>query len=126
MNILREKILQAAGFDINDRNICLAKIKENGYNIRFIRNPDKEVQLASVRKNLYSIKHIRNPDKEVQLEAVRQDGDSIQYIHSPDKEVQMEAIKQSDYNIGVILLCPDWKELEEEIENALLCKEIIE
>jgi hypothetical protein len=84
------------------------------------------VQLEAVRKNGSFIHYIDNPDKEVQLAAVRQYGLSIEYIHNPDKEVQMEAIKQSNYEIKVIVMCPDWQEWEEEIDNFLVCKEIIE
>jgi DNA-binding Lrp family transcriptional regulator len=103
-SIVTEAIISAAGFDITDRESCL----------------------AAIRKNAYYIRYIHNPDKEVQLEAVRQYGESILYIHNPDKEVQMEAIKSSDYDIDVIVLCPDWKDFEEEIENYVVCKEIIE
>jgi hypothetical protein len=35
-------------------------------------------------------------------------------------------IRQSDYNIAVIVMCSDWEEWEEEIDNYVMCKEIIE
>jgi hypothetical protein len=103
-SIVTEAIISAVGFDITDRKSCLAAVRQYGYNIQYIRNPDKEVQ----------------------LEAVRQHGWSIRWIHNPYKEVQLAAIRQSDYNIDIIAMCPNWKDFEEEIENYLACKEIIE
>jgi hypothetical protein len=36
------------------------------------------------------------------------------------------AIKKSNYDSSMIALCPDWEEWEEEIDNHVMCKEIIE
>jgi hypothetical protein len=38
----------------------------------------------------------------------------------------MAAIEQSGYNIKVIAICPDWKEMEKEIEDCRIIKDIIE
>jgi len=59
----------------------LEAVKENGYSIRYMHNPDKELQLEAVKRNGYSIRYIHNPDKEVQLEAAKETGNSIQYMH---------------------------------------------
>ena len=46
----------------------------------------KDVQLEAVKEDGYSVKFIKNPDKEVQLEAVKEDGYSIQFIRTSDRE----------------------------------------
>jgi hypothetical protein len=114
------------GFNPLDRESCLAEVKQNGYNIQWIHNPDKELQLEAVKRDGYSIQFIQNPDKEVQLEAVKQNGYSIQWIHNPDKKVQLVAIEQSGYDIRVIAMCPNWTEITEDLYNYLICKDIIE
>ena len=43
-------------------------------------------KLRVVKQRGWSIQYINNPDKDVQLEAVKQDGYSIQCIHYPDKD----------------------------------------
>jgi len=123
---LMEKIRSAAGFDITNPKECLAAVKEGGYNIQYIQNPDKEVQIVAVKQNGYSIRFIRNPDKEAQLAVIQQNPFNICYIRDPDKEVQMAAINKSEYDVEIILSCPDWEDLAEEIENNMIIKDIIE
>jgi len=101
---LHEDIINKIGFDPLDRESCLAAVRRDGYNIRYIRDPDKEVQ----------------------LEAVKQRGYYIRYIQNPDKEVQLAAIESSGYDLRVIATCHDWKEMEEEIETCRIIKDIIE
>ena len=54
----------------------------------------KEKQLAAVKQNGYNIQYIPNPDKDVQLIAVKQDGKSIQHIPNPDKDVVVRYLLQ--------------------------------
>jgi len=62
-------------------------VKQSGWAIQYIPNPDKEVQLEAVKQDGLAIRFITNPDKDVQLAAVRQDTNAIKFIFNPDKEV---------------------------------------
>jgi hypothetical protein len=75
--------------------VQLAAVKQDGYIIKFIKNPSPEVQLEAVKQNSCAIQRINNPGLEVQLAAVRNYGCSIYYIDNPSPEVQLEAVKQS-------------------------------
>jgi urease gamma subunit len=84
------------------KGIQLEAVKQNGFAIQYIHNPDKEIQLEAVKENGHVLIYIYNPDKDVQLEAVKEDGQAIQYVYNPDKDVQMEAVKQNRYAIKYI------------------------
>jgi DNA-dependent RNA polymerase auxiliary subunit epsilon len=101
---LKDKIIQHLGFDPDNEQECLEAIKDYPYNIVYISKPSEEVQ----------------------LEAVKDDPESIRFIKNPSIEVQKAAIYSSRYNIEVIVLCPDWKEFEKEIEDNMMIKDIIE
>jgi hypothetical protein len=80
----------------HDEAFQLKKIKEDGYRIKYIRNPSEKVCLEAVKQNGYSIQYIHNPSKEVCLEAVKQNGTLIQYIHDPSKEICLEALTEGN------------------------------
>jgi hypothetical protein len=47
--------------------VQLETVKENGWLIKFIKNPSSQVQLEAVKQNCYSVKFIDNPSLEVLL-----------------------------------------------------------
>ncbi|WP_164703572.1 DUF4116 domain-containing protein, partial [Aliarcobacter skirrowii] len=49
----------------------LKAVRQNGYAIRYIKNPSEEVQLEAVKRNVNAIEYIKNPSEKVQLEAVK-------------------------------------------------------
>ena len=56
----------------------------------------KAKQLEAVKQNGYSIRFIHNPDKEVQLEAVKQDGNSIRFIHTLTPELLIAYLESKE------------------------------
>ena len=81
-------------------------VKENGYSIKFIKNPCLEVQLEAVKEDVYSIEYIKNPYLEVQLEAIKQNGGSIKYINNPYLEVQLEAVNSCKFKWSLNTIKP--------------------
>ena len=67
----------------------LLKIDPNLYHLtkKSILYPTLKQQLAAVKQDGYNICYIRDPNLEVQLAAVKQDGNSIQYIEDPHSDV---------------------------------------
>jgi len=47
--------------DTASEAVQLAAVEENGYSIRFIKEPSEPVQLAAVKQGSYSIQHIKEP-----------------------------------------------------------------
>lgn len=47
------------------------------------------------------------------------------YIQKPTINVQLEAIRKSNYHGGVIFICPNIKQLAEQVHNEMIIKEII-
>ena len=45
-------------------------VKENGYNIKYIKNPCLEAQLEAVKEDIRSIQYIKNPCLKVQIESI--------------------------------------------------------
>ena len=45
----------------------LEKVQQNGYAIRFIKNPSMEIQLAAVQQDWRVIQFIKKPSEEIQL-----------------------------------------------------------
>jgi hypothetical protein len=80
-----------------DKKLQKAAMNLNGFDIRFIINPDKSVQLAAINDDSHAIKRIDNPYKDVQLLAVNDDPLVIEFIDDPDKDIQIAAIKNNGY-----------------------------
>ena len=63
-------------------------IKDNVYNIQYIKNPSVELELESVKQDYWMIKYISQPSEQVQLEVVKRNGYVIQYIKNPLEKIQ--------------------------------------
>ena len=117
------KVLISSNIDIND-NLKVLAVKNNAYNIQYIKNPSEQVQLEavsvtndiiklienpteqvkniSVKRNSYNIRFIKNPSEKLQIDAVSKTGDSIEYINNPSEEVQLAAVNESVFAIQYI------------------------
>ena len=82
--------------------VQLEAVKQNGWNIEFIKNPSEEMQLIAVRSNGMVIQYIKNPSEEMQLIAVRKTGHAIGYIKNPSEKIQLEAVRETGNAIGYI------------------------
>ena len=70
------------------KNICLVAVKQNGWAIQYIANPNEEIKKLAVKQNGYTIRYIDNPSEAVKKLAVKQNGYAIRYISSPSLAVQ--------------------------------------
>lgn len=127
--------------------IKLEVVKLRGSSIQFINNPTEEMQLEAIKQSETAIRYIYNPSEEVQLEAIKHNSHNIGYIYHPTenvkrealkkdiscikhidlltKELQIEVIRQSNYDMRVIMLCPDWVDLKKEISEEMLVKKML-
>lgn len=88
--------------NIVDESTQKALIKEDPYEIRYIKNPSEEVQLIAVKGYGQAIEDIKDPSEIVQLEAVKKYSFAINYIKNPSELVQLESIKEDIYLIEYI------------------------
>ena len=106
--------------------VKLAAIRHEPWDIEYIENPSEELQLEAVGKNIFSIRYIKNPTEKVQLKAMEKCVEIIADIRNPTITVQKEAIYRSGFHPSIILLCPNWPDLREWIEDNMTIKDIIE
>lgn len=90
-NIKSVKRLDEA--DKNDINSLSEKekiklVKEDGWNIRFIKNPSEKLQLIAIKPASYNIQFIKNPTEKVQLLAVKKEDSAIKLIENPTEKVK--------------------------------------
>ena len=77
----------------------LKVVKDNGYGIRYIKNPSFEVQLEAVRRNGLAIQYIENPSEYIKNEAIISEGDAIKYIPNPTERMKLLAVKRNGFLI---------------------------
>ena len=70
-----------------DRDYCLEAVKQNGYDLQFVKQQDKEICLEAVKQNGLALRYVKQQDKEICLEAVKQNGYDLQFV---DKRVFLE------------------------------------
>src|SRR6056297_68833 len=75
-----------------DEEFQLEKVKQDGYNIRYIRIQSEKNCLESVKQNGNSIQYINNPSEKICLEVMKKNGRCIKYINNPSERVCLEAL----------------------------------
>jgi hypothetical protein len=75
--------------------VQMAAVQQNGWHIRYIKNPSEAVQIVAVKQNGHAIDYIKNPSEAVQMAAVQQNGYAIHYIKNPSEAVQMAAVQKN-------------------------------
>ena len=70
--------------------------------------------------------YLSNPNKKLLNKIISEEPSYISSIRNPSIELQKLAIESSNYDPEVIIRCPDWKQFEQEIEDNLIIKDIIE
>ena len=51
---------------------CLASVKNNGYNLQFVKNQTEEICLAAIKRHRWALKYVKNQTEEICLEALNQ------------------------------------------------------
>jgi hypothetical protein len=78
-------------------------VQENGYTIRYIKEPSVEVQKLAVEEDAYAIKYIKKPSDEVQKLAVKQDGCTLRYVDNKTDEICKLAVQQNGLALQYIV-----------------------
>ena len=72
------------------REELLKMVKEDGLNLCYVMNQDKEICLTAVKQNGCALKYVENQDVEICLEAVKKNIKAIEYIK--DKRILNEIL----------------------------------
>ena len=80
--------------DWNDSEYCLAAVKRDGYNLRFVKNQTPEICLEAVKQNGYNLEYVKEQTPEICLEAVKQYGLALKFVKEQTSEMCLEAVKQ--------------------------------
>ena len=70
------------------KNDDLESVKQDSNTIEYI------MQLEAVKQDGWAIRFIKNPSEQMQLEAVKQNGFAIYFIKNPSKKVKQMANKK--------------------------------
>lgn len=77
-------------------------VKNNGTNIKYIKNPSKNVQIEAVKDTVFAIKYIENLHEDVALMCVKSSWNALELIKEPSDNVIEEAIKTKGWAIKYI------------------------
>ena len=78
---VEERIKGLIGFNPNDEKECLEAVKQNGYNLQYVKEQTEDICLEAVKQNGYALQYVQNQTKEMCIEAVKQDGFALQYVN---------------------------------------------
>jgi len=63
-----------------DKSYCLESVKQDGYNLRFVKNQTSQICLESVKQNGHSLRFVKNQTEEICSESLNQDPKNIRYV----------------------------------------------
>jgi len=78
---------------LQNPNWCLAAIRANGFNIKYIKNQTEELCLEAVKQQGYALQFIKNQTEEICLTAVKQNGYALCFVEEQTDEVCLMAVR---------------------------------
>ena len=63
-----------------DKEYCLKRVKENGYNLEYVKNQTEDICLAAVKQNGFALSHVQNQTEDICIEALNQHPEAIRYV----------------------------------------------
>ena len=87
---------------------ALEAVKQNGYNLRYVKEQTEAICLEAVKKNGYSLQYVKEQTEAICLEAVKENGDSLQYVdksifdNTPQEMTLDEVCKELGKDIKII------------------------
>ena len=72
------------------REEIIERIKDNGFFIANVKDPDEEMQLEAIEENYFCIRFIQNPTEAVQIKAMEHHRWLIKYLKHPcEKAIEL-------------------------------------
>ena len=76
-----------------DEEYCLDAVKNNGYELKYIKIQTPEICLEAVKNYAWALKYIKIQTPEICLAAVKQVGNSLQYVKDQTPEICLAALE---------------------------------
>ena len=67
--------------DWNDKDYCLAAVRQNGFSLNYVEEQTLEICLAAVRQNGLALQYVKNQNDKICLAAVKQNGWALQFVN---------------------------------------------
>ena len=86
LNVLKENIWFLK--DIDNKEVQLEVVKQDGLTIRYINNPSEEIQLEALRRSGIAIKYIENPSEYIKsiIDIIETSKRTVYVLHEPNKK----------------------------------------
>jgi len=78
----------------DDYNFCVDAVKENGYLIRYIKNPKYELYELAVRSRPLALRYLPNPSVEMCFTAVRACPEALKYVDRQTYDLCLLAVEK--------------------------------
>ena len=88
--------------DWNDSEYCLAAVKRDGYNLRFVKNQTPKICLEAVKRDGYALKFVKEQTPKICLVAVKQNGLALKWVNEQTPEICLEAIKEIGFALDYV------------------------
>ena len=75
---------------------ALEKVRENGYNLRFVHKQTPEICLEAVNEDGDALKYVKEQTPEICLAAVKQYGNALQFVREQTPEICLAAVKEEE------------------------------
>jgi len=82
---------------LQDPDWCLAAVKENGYNLKHIKNQTEEQCIAAVKENSSVLEYVKNQTHKICMAAVSHKGSSLEYVENQTYDICLTAVRQNGY-----------------------------
>jgi len=79
-----------------DPIFCLAAVKQNGFNLRHVKEQTPELCMAAVQEHGCALRHVKEQSSEICRAAVNQTGQALEYVKEQTPEICIDAIHQDD------------------------------
>ena len=89
--------------DWNDSEYCLVAVKEDGYNLEYVKEQTPEICLESVKQNGFALKWVKNQTHEICLVAVKQYGLALEHVKEQTHEICLEAVKEDGLALKYVI-----------------------
>ena len=91
---LDEEKKKCIGFNYTDHNACLEAVKQNGFNLKYVKNQTPDICLEAVKQDGWALKYVKEQTEDICLAAVKQAGfnNIIEFI---DIDIMREIIRST-------------------------------
>lgn len=93
---LLERIEQTPG-------MCLEAVRQNGYNLKYVKEQTDEVCLAAVMRKGDALKHVKNKTPDICVKAVRQNKEALYCLFPKETQYIENSVEKLEDNVKMLI-----------------------